>query len=113
MATNCTPVYGTGSAVGWVGSAARMAFRTNSANGAALVYWPFSYVDRRVPGGTTVQPSLSPTNFTYSFDVAHFKNCLAASTCFEEVGMASPQDQAQPAPLATLAVGAFVNPVLS
>ena len=38
MATNWTPVYGTGCAVGWVGSAARIALSVSSANGAAAWY---------------------------------------------------------------------------
>src|SRR5215510_15726265 len=113
MATNCTPVYGMGSRVGWVGSAARMACSTKAAKGAAFLYSLFSYVDLRVPGGMTVQPSCSPTSFTYSLEVAHFRNCFATSTCFEDFGIASPHDHAQPAPLGTLAVGALVNPVLS
>src|SRR5262245_20725054 len=105
MATNCTPVYGMGSAVEWVGSAARMARITKSAKGAAFLYSLFSYVDLRVPGGTTVQPSWAPTSLTYSLEVAHFRNCFAVSTCLEDFGIARPHAQAQPAPLGTLAVG--------
>ena len=70
MATNWTPVYGTGCAVGWVGSAARMALSVSSAKGAAAWYSFSSYVERRVPGGTAGQPSDAATSLTYSFDVA-------------------------------------------
>src|SRR6267378_1486132 len=112
MATNWTPVYGTGFAVGWVGSAARMALSVNSAKGAAAWYSFCSYVERRVPGGTADQPSDAATSLTYSFDVAHWMNCFPSLTCFEEAGIPRAQDQSHCAPFGTLPMGAGAKPRL-
>ena len=66
-----------------------------------------------MPGGAATQPSVSPTSFTYSFDVDHFRKLFAAASLAELFGMASAHAQNQPAPLSVTLIGAAVKSVLS
>src|SRR5215217_2408232 len=86
---------------------------TTFANGAAFWYSGLSYVDLRVPGGADTQPASLPTSVMYSFDVAHFTKDFAASTFFDEFGIARAQAQNHPEPLLVTSTGAAVKAVLS